>query len=321
MAKPTDNVYKSLIAKIFSDRYRAGSTELAFARTDLEKTAAFLNLQLPKNLGDVVYSLRYRTEMPEAVLRTQPKGMQWIIEGAGRAKYAFKLVRINRIVPNPELITIKIPDATPEIISAYALSDEQALLAKVRYNRLIDIFLGLASYSLQNHLRTTVRNVGQIEIDEIYVGVDRLKEVAQAERPKLEKKVASEKIGSRLDMRMEYARDLEDREDEWSWRVKRDWGDAFWTRTLEPYLNHYATKLWKDIEAELASRSKRHKSYPTAAICSEAYARLRTLNLDDQERIFRFRMTGPHRLYGFRFGHVFKTVWFDPTHQIYPSKK
>lgn len=173
MAKPTDNVYKTLISKIFFDRYRAGAKELTFARTDLEKAAAVLKVQLPKNLGDVVYSLRYRTEMPEAMLKTQPQGMQWIIEGTGRALYAFKLVRINRIVPNPDLITIKIPDATPEIISAYALTDEQALLAKVRYNRLIDIFLGLASYSLQNHLRTTVRDVGQIEIDEIYVGIDR----------------------------------------------------------------------------------------------------------------------------------------------------
>jgi hypothetical protein len=83
------------------------------------------------------------------------------------------LSKISRIVPNPNLVTIKIPDATPEIISSYALSDEQALLAKVRYNRLIDVFLGLASYSLQSHLRTTVAAVGQIEIDEVYVGVDR----------------------------------------------------------------------------------------------------------------------------------------------------
>ena len=80
---------------------------------------------------------------------------------------------MNRIVPREELLTIKVPDSTPEIISAYALSDEQALLAKVRYNRLVDVFLGITAYSLQNHLRTTVRNVGQIEIDEIYVGLDR----------------------------------------------------------------------------------------------------------------------------------------------------
>lgn len=103
---------------------------------------------------------------------TQREGKEWIIDGAGRSKYAFKLVKINRITPNTDLITIKIPDATPEIVSQYALTDEQALLAKVRYNRLVDLFLGVTSYSLQNHLRTTVRNVGQIEIDEIYVGVD-----------------------------------------------------------------------------------------------------------------------------------------------------
>ena len=53
------------------------------------------------------------------------------------------------------------------------MDDEQALLAVVRYNRLIDTFLGLTSYSLQNHLRTTVSGIGQIEIDELYVGLDK----------------------------------------------------------------------------------------------------------------------------------------------------
>ena len=66
-----------------------------------------------------------------------------------------------------------IPDATPELIRAYALDDEQALLAIVRYNRLIDTFLGLTTYSLQNHLRTTVQGMGQIEIDELYIGLDK----------------------------------------------------------------------------------------------------------------------------------------------------
>jgi hypothetical protein len=55
----------------------------------------------------------------------------------------------------------------------YALDDEQALLAKLRYNRLIDIFTGVSCYSLQNHLRTTVPRIGQVESDEVYVGVDR----------------------------------------------------------------------------------------------------------------------------------------------------
>ncbi len=55
-----------------------------------------------------------------------------------------------------------------------SFTDEQALLATVRYNRLTDIFTGVTCYSLQNHLRTTVRGVGQVETDELYVGVDRL---------------------------------------------------------------------------------------------------------------------------------------------------
>ncbi len=93
----------------------------------------------------------------------------------GRSLYRFRLVDVGgtTIKPRGDIAATKIPDSTPEIIAAYALGDEQALLAKVRYNRLIDIFLGLTTYSLQNHLRTHVKGMGQIEIDEIYVGLNR----------------------------------------------------------------------------------------------------------------------------------------------------
>lgn len=168
-----ENRYKRLIEKIFFDGYSRKKRNVAFERPDIESAATSLGIALPKNVGDIIYSMRYRTTMPESILATQPAGMEWIIEGTGRATYSFKLVKINRITPNPNLITIKIPDATPEIVSQYALSDEQALLAKIRYNRLIDVFLGLTTYSLQNHLRTTVGGVGQIEIDEIYIGLNR----------------------------------------------------------------------------------------------------------------------------------------------------
>lgn len=167
------NRYQAIIARVFADHYSKGAAEFEFTRDELAAIAESLKIKLPKNFGDVVYSFRYRNELPEAIGKTAAKGFEWVIEGAGRACYRFKQVRLNRIVPRKELLAIKVPDATPEIISAYALSDEQALLAKVRYNRLIDVFLGIAAFSLQNHLRTTVKNVGQIEIDEIYVGIDR----------------------------------------------------------------------------------------------------------------------------------------------------
>lgn len=168
-----ENRYASLIEYIFVDLYKEGMIEIPFHRDALTDAAKKLHIKLPKNLGDVIYSIRYRMNQPKRIAKTQPVGKEWVIEGSGRSQYVFRLVAINRIIPNPLLAPIKIPDATPEIISAYALSDEQALLAKVRYNRLLDIFLGVATYSLQNHLRTSVANIGQVEIDEMYVAIDK----------------------------------------------------------------------------------------------------------------------------------------------------
>ena len=172
-SKRQPNRYQAIIARVFADHHSEGVKEFEFTRDEFVAIAESLNIDLPKNVGDVIYSFRYRNELPQIILDTTTNNLEWIIEGAGRARYRFKQVRLNRIVPRDELLTIKIPDATPEIITAYALSDEQALLAKVRYNRLLDVFLSITAYSLQNHLRTTVKNVGQIEIDEIYIGIDR----------------------------------------------------------------------------------------------------------------------------------------------------
>lgn len=164
--------YNSIIERVFLDRYRPGDIEVGFVREDLVDAATDLGVAVPRNLGDVLYTFRYRRPLPKAIVETAPTGQEWMIRGAGQAAYTFRLVNVNRIVPNPALMTIKIPDATPEIVSAHAMSDEQALLAKIRYNRLLDVFLGVSAYSLQNHLRTTVRHIGQIEVDEIYVAVD-----------------------------------------------------------------------------------------------------------------------------------------------------
>ena len=46
-------------------------------------------------------------------------------------------------------------------------------MAKLRYNRLVDIFTGLTCYPLQSHLRTTLHDGSQVETDEIYIGLDK----------------------------------------------------------------------------------------------------------------------------------------------------
>jgi hypothetical protein len=171
--KESLNRYEAIIAKVFERNYKEGDQEFTFPRTDLEEIAGELNVKLPKNLGDLIYSFRYRNDLPASISKTARKGYEWIVEGAGRGRYKFKQVRPTKIEPRENLLTIKVPDSTPEIIAKHALNDEQALLARVRYNRLVDVFLGITAFSLQNHLRTTVKEVGQIEIDEVYIGIDR----------------------------------------------------------------------------------------------------------------------------------------------------
>ncbi len=167
------NRYSQIIEKIFFTHHQRGARTLSFAREEIVQVAADLDIKLPKNVGDVIYSFRFREELPESIRTTAPEGLAWVIKLAGKAQYKFVAEPPWIIQPNPGLIRVRIPDSTPGIISKYALNDEQALLALVRYNRLIDIFAGVASYSLQNHLRTTVEGIGQVEVDELYVGLDR----------------------------------------------------------------------------------------------------------------------------------------------------
>lgn len=166
------NRYSQIIERIFFSHYEEGATELCFERSEIELVAAELQINLPKNIGDIVYSFRYRTALPEAIRATVTEDRQWIIRPAGRSKYCFVQVAEQHITPQGMKAETNIPDATPGIIEMYRLNDEQALLARLRYNRLIDIFTGVTCYSLQNHLRTFVAGIGQVETDEIYIGVD-----------------------------------------------------------------------------------------------------------------------------------------------------
>ena len=145
--------------------------EFEFERDEIGAAVEALGVKKPKNDGDVIYYFRHRQPLPQHIIDEAPEGYYWLILGAGDARYRFRLSRLSHIIPTAGLLVRKIPDATPGIIEAYALTQEQALLAKIRYNRLIDTFLGVTAYSLQNHLRTKIENYGQIEIDELYIGV------------------------------------------------------------------------------------------------------------------------------------------------------
>jgi len=166
--------YSDIIKDIFLNKYSKGKSRIPFIREDLATSCEKLGYPRIKNLGDIPYSFRFRRELPKEIVETAPKNSEWIIVGTGIAKYEFRLASPSKIAPTNNRQKIKILDSTPEILKMYAQgTDEQALLTRVRYNRLVDVFLGITCYSIQNHFRTTVSRIGQIEVDEIYIGVNK----------------------------------------------------------------------------------------------------------------------------------------------------
>ena len=166
--------YEQVIEWVFQQNYRPGDVRVGFTRDELVEAHDELGLPRTKNIGDIPYAFRFRRELPASIVAAAPRGAEWIIVGTGIAEYQFRLSMPGKIIPTLHYYPIKIPDATPEIVRQYATgTDEQAILTRVRYNRLVDVFTGLTCYSIQNHLRTTVTNIGQVEVDEIYVGLNK----------------------------------------------------------------------------------------------------------------------------------------------------
>ncbi len=165
--------YQQVLEFIFEQHFKEVGSPIFFSRDEIDQACVALGIARLKNFGDLIYTFRYRANFPDKMTQVLPPGHHWILFPDGKAKYRLEAVQQPELAPSPALIATKIPDATPSIILSNGLSDEQALLARLRYNRLVDTFLGITCYSLQNHLRTTVSNMGQIEIDEMYIGVDR----------------------------------------------------------------------------------------------------------------------------------------------------
>lgn len=121
------NLYSEIIEWVFLEKRSGEESQIAFERDDLLRAVEALKVERPKNLGDVVYSFRYRYDLPDSILETQPDKMEWIIEGAGSAKYIFKLVKENRILPNPNLIAL----------FELTLEDEMVKVVEEKHYRLV----------------------------------------------------------------------------------------------------------------------------------------------------------------------------------------
>lgn len=109
MAKKTNKAgqYVPIIAHVFRKYWSKGSEEFEFHRDELVEAAQALRVARPDNLGDVIYSFRYRRELPAEILQTAPRAKPGSLKGRDRAAIAFALsnsveIRSDRAATSPQ---------------------------------------------------------------------------------------------------------------------------------------------------------------------------------------------------------------------------
>ena len=116
-SKSKRKIYESCIKHVFNARYSKGASSVDFSRTDVENAAKKLGLD-PKNVGDVIYSYRYRRDLPAEIAERARRDEVWIIRGTGTAKYRFNSVPVDYafIRPRGGLAETKIPEDRKSVV-------------------------------------------------------------------------------------------------------------------------------------------------------------------------------------------------------------
>src|SRR5438309_1048431 len=107
--------YRRVIEHVFSQAYQLGMESIPFTREDLSAAGQSLGLVGVKNLGDLIYTFRFRQPMPLAIRKTAKQDHVWIIRLSGSAKYRFSMIpeKLAYTHPRSDIIPTKIPDSTP----------------------------------------------------------------------------------------------------------------------------------------------------------------------------------------------------------------
>lgn len=106
---------------------------------------------------------------------------------------------------------------------------------------------------------------------------------------------------------------LLDWEGPWGWRII---GTDKWQDILTK-LGHFETRTWADIKSHTGSHAVLIADCPN----SQVIQRLTEIKLDDIDELFSLRLSGKERVWGILDEHIFKFLWWDPNHKVWPSPK
>lgn len=80
-------------------------------------------------------------------------------------------------------------------------------------------------------------------------------------------------------------------------------------------LSAFESMTWSEIEGS------KHHSVEVWQIGKQAQNRLIEIDQDDVAELFSLRLSGKERVWGIRDGHIFRLLWWDPDHTVYPVHK
>lgn len=108
-----------------------------------------------------------------------------------------------------------------------------------------------------------------------------------------------------------------------SWQISRidedgEWG---WNKIgVDEFKSEVVAKI-KNFESSTWAEILGDKSHEVSIsqISKDAQKRLAQLKLEDIESLVSLRLAGRKRIWGIRNAAVFKILWWDPEHEVYPT--
>lgn len=96
-----------------------------------------------------------------------------------------------------------------------------------------------------------------------------------------------------------------------------------WCKRILPKLVEYERKTWATIANDSSGKSRGTRNHHIAVskLSKEARKRLKKIEMNDLDQLYSFRLGGKKRLFGVVHDDVFKLVWYDPEHEVCPSKR
>lgn len=104
-----------------------------------------------------------------------------------------------------------------------------------------------------------------------------------------------------------------------------DWLTGDHASAVLTFIKDVSSSTWSEIRSQTTGARTGHRKHHEMGfeeVSSAAQRRISVLRLDEQfSELFRFRVGGRQRLWGFEVEGTFYVLWWDPDHQVYPVEK